>query len=131
MWEIKKPIYGDHIKVNRGLYSHHGIYASDDCVIHFAATDSNNELDPASAKIITTTLSDFLKGGVCEVRTYYDEELKKKRSAQDVINYALSNLGRGGYNLITNNCEHFANECLFGEKKSQQVESILRLFGGF
>ena len=37
MWEVKKPVYGDQIRVNRGLYAHHGIYASDDCVIHFAA----------------------------------------------------------------------------------------------
>ena len=33
-------------------------------------------------------------------------------------------LGRGGYNIISNNCEHFANECLFGTKESEQVNEI-------
>lgn len=130
MWEVKKPVYGDQIRVNRGLYAHHGIYASDDCVIHFAAKDANNELDPSKAKIITTSLADFLKGGVCEVRCYTKEELAKKRSPQDIVNYAMSCLGRGGYNLVTNNCEHFSNECAFGEKISDQVSNILKLFGG-
>lgn len=130
MWEEKKPVFGDQIRVNRGLYAHHGIYASDDCVIHFAAKDQNNELDPTKAKIITTSLADFLKGGVCEVRCYTKEELAKKRSPKDIVNYAMSCLGRGGYNLVTNNCEHFSNECAFGEKTSDQVSNILRLFGG-
>ena len=100
MWEIKKPIFGDHIRVKRALYSHHGIYASED-------------------------LKTFLNGGVLEVRSFNQEELRLKRHPQDIINYAFSRVGEGGYNLISNNCEHFANDCLFGKKKSSQVDSVL------
>ena len=125
MWEVKKPIFGDHIKVNRGLYSHHGIYVSDDYVIHFAPPMNLGVIDAASAKIIITNLKDFLNGGLLEVRIFSFDELKQKRNPQDVVNYAFSKVGEGGYNIISNNCEHFANECLFGKKKSNQVDSVL------
>ena len=71
------------------------------------------------------TLQDFLKNATyLEVRTFQEEELLKKRSPSDVVNYAFMQLGRGGYNIISNNCEHFANECLFGTKESEQVNEI-------
>ena len=39
-----------------------------------------------------------------------------------------------GYDVVNNNCEHFSNECAFGEHKSFQVESVMgllfNLFGG-
>ena len=37
----------------------------------------------------------------------------------------------GTYNLISNNCEHFANECVFGQAVSEQVEDVFsKIFGG-
>ena len=33
-------------------------------------------------------------------------------------------LAKKAYNIISNNCEHFANECLFGTKESEQVNEI-------
>ena len=125
MWEVKNPVFGDHIRVNRGLYSHHVIYANDDCVIHFAPPNNTGEIDPANALVVMTNLADFLNGGLLEVRTFSLEETKQKRSPQDIINYAFSRVGEGGYNIISNNCEHFANDCLFGKKKSNQVDSVL------
>ena len=131
MWEIKNPVFGDHIRVNRGLYSHHGIYANDDCVIHFAPPSNTGAIDASTAEVVMTDLASFLNGGLLEVRVFDIEELKTKRNPQDIINYAFSRIGDKGYNLISNNCEHFANECLFGVKKSNQVDSILSfLFGG-
>ena len=79
-WETKKPIYGDHIRVNRGFYAHHGIYAADDCVIHFASLNQLNRLDPASARIIVTSLEDFLQGGCLEVACYNSVEQEKRRT---------------------------------------------------
>lgn len=133
MWAVKKPVFGDHIRVNRGLYYHHGIYASDDCVIHFASIDSTDRIDPAKAKIITTNLTKFLCGGILEVKEFDLNEIGQKRSPSEIINYALMRVGEGvnTYNLISNNCEHFANECVFGKKQSQQVDDVLKvLFGG-
>ena len=131
MWVVKKPVYGDHIRVNRGIYSHHGIYASDDCVIHFASLIEGHETDPETAEVCVSDLKTFLKGDTLEVREYSESELETKRTPEEIVNYAFSMLGTKGYNLVTNNCEHFANECVFGFKKSEQVDNILGLFSSF
>ena len=50
-WECRRPVKGDHIRVKRcgGLYAHHGIYVSDEEVIHFTGTDDDRVLDWSSA----------------------------------------------------------------------------------
>lgn len=131
MWEVKKPSYGDHIKVTRTLYSHHGIYLDDSHVIHFASNDPHHELDPDYAVVCFTTLPDFLRGGTCLVRTYTAEQSAIKRPPNEVVNYAITKLGTKGYNLVTYNCEHFANECIFGEASSAQVDSVLNFLKRF
>ena len=133
MWIKKSPVFGDHIRVCRGYYYHHGIYASNDCIIHFASSNQTDRINPAEAKIITTNLDNFLMGGELEVRIFTNEEITAKRTPSEIINYALLQVGTGlgSYNLINNNCEHFANECVFGKKVSEQVNDVFSmLFGG-
>ena len=130
MMKIKEPHYGDQIKVNRGFYSHHGIFASKDSVYHFAPPGKTDTLDPSSARIIETSLDEFLKGGQLEVRTYTEEELKRKRKPEEIIACAKRHLGEGGYDIVSNNCEHFSNLCAFGTKESNQVEAVLSMFFG-
>lgn len=131
MWEKIEPKYGDQIRVNRGFYSHHGIYASKKCVIHFAPPGKTDTIDPSAARIIKTSLEDFLNGGVVEVRTYTEEELQIKKQPKEIVKCALSHLGEAGYNIVTNNCEHFSNLCAFGTKQSNQVDAVFSLlFGG-
>lgn len=133
MWNSQTPNFGDHIRVNRGFYYHHGIFAANNCVIHFASEEDSSVIDPLKAKIIVTSLEKFLNGGAVEVRLYSTEEQNKKRSPSDIVNYALMRVGEGlnTYNLISNNCEHFANECVFDKKESKQVEDVFSmLFGG-
>ncbi len=131
MWNKTMPKYGDQIRVNRGLYYHHGIYEDDNHIYQYAAP-AGSEVDPKNALIITTNLETFLKGGEVEVREYTDEELNEKRSPDEIVEYAKSKLGSGlgEYNLISNNCEHFSNDCAFGFKRSNQVDDILNLLGG-
>ena len=132
MWEKKSPSYGDQIRVNRGLYFHHGIYVSDDEVIQYASP-KGSEVSPDTALIIKTNLSTFLKDGEVEVRVYSDSEKKEVRSKDEIVKFARSMLGTGlgEYDIINNNCEHFSNYCAFGIKKSNQVEDIFKiLFGG-
>ena len=125
MYRFDITLYrGAQIRVNRGMYYHHGIYIGDNTVIHFASNTPGYETDPNFAEVCETTLEGFLKGGALEVREYSNEELKDKRDNQAIIDYAKSAIGRKGYNLITNNCEHFSNECAFGKAYSSQVDSI-------
>ncbi len=45
---------------------------------------------------------------------------------EGIVNYARACLGDGGYNLVFNNCEHFANVCTLGRFRSYQVENFVR-----
>ncbi|MBQ9448323.1 MAG: lecithin retinol acyltransferase family protein [Acholeplasmatales bacterium] len=130
MWVNKKPEYGDQIRVNRGFYYHHGIYESDDAVYHFASP-MGSEISPETAVVHKTTLENFLKGSPVEVREYTNEELLNKRKPEEIIDYAKAHIGEKGYNLVSNNCEHFSNRCAFGKSDSDQVKNVLNfLFGG-
>jgi len=131
MWINKKPSFGDQIRVNRGLYCHHGIYEDDSHVYQYASP-KGSEISPNTALIICTTLDEFLKGGEVEVREYTNDELKKKNSNEEIIRKAKSLLGSGlgEYNIVSNNCEHFSNYCVFNEKISNQVEDVLSILFG-
>lgn len=126
MWVKKKPEYGDQIRVCRGLYYHHGIYAFDDMVYQFAVPGENRDIDPKLARVSTTTLEGFLRGGELEVREYTEEEKKKKRTPLEIVQYAKDHLGEAGYDLITNNCEHFSNRCVFEEEQRTQVDDVIQ-----
>ena len=43
---------------------------------------------------------------------------------------ALSRLGENKYNLIFNNCEHFAIWCKTGISESYQVEKVVGMVAG-
>ena len=129
LWVCKCPSYGDHIRVNRGLYYHHGIYKSDYEVYSFQSP-IGAETSAETAVVLKITLLDFLKEGYLEVREYSEAELKTKRTAEEICAYAEEHLGEGGYNLISNNCEHFANRCVFGVSSSNQVDNVKNILRG-
>ena len=130
-WVTKKPRYGDHIRVSRGYYYHHGIYFWPWRVIHFSAYNQDGEEGETNAQracIIKTTFKDFHRGDRVEVRVFSDEELKVKNSKWKIARIAKGELGKrkGTYNLIKNNCEHFVNEVIFGVKYSEQTAHPIR-----
>ncbi len=129
IWTHKPPKRGDHIRVKRmsGLYYHHGIFVSDGEVIHFTGDDDDSVLDWSKAHVIKTDLQQFLRGGDVEVKEYSDTELADLYPVEGIVSYARTCLGDDGYNLIFNNCEHFANACTLGKYRSRQVENF---FGG-
>lgn len=126
IWVQKTPQKGDHIRVQRmnGVYAHHGIYVSDEEVIHFTGKDDDSILDWSKPEVIQTDLAYFLKGGILEVKEYTDEEFADLYSPEQIVTYARACLGDKGYNLIFNNCEHFANVCTLGRFRSHQVEKV-------
>lgn len=125
-WRYDLPKRGDHIRVQRsGIYSHHGIYVSEDEVIHFTGTDDDSILDWSKCEVIRTDLARFLRGGAAEVKIYSDDELDDLYPTEHIVDYARSCLGDKGYNLAFNNCEHFANVCTLGRFRSRQVERVL------
>ena len=69
----------------------------------------------------------FLNGEFLEVGVLDKKELKNKRSAQEIEKTALARLGEGGYNILYNNCEHFALWCKTGISESHQIVNFLNL----
>ncbi len=68
IWNYTQSKKGDHIRVSRGIYNHHGVYISDEEVIHFTGVDNDNILDWSKNEVIKTNLDEFLRGGELEVK---------------------------------------------------------------
>ncbi len=104
---------GEHLRVNRGTYYHHGIYVGDGYVIHF----SGELLNKLNATILKTTITEFTNNDTLEIVIH-----KNCMPVSWTIETAHSCLGQQNYNLIFNNCEHFASYCKTGDKSSLQVK---------
>lgn len=122
-WKMIDPVLGDHIRVLINGYYHHGIYIGNDEVVQFGHPFDMYQ-DHSLIKVIKSPIEDFLRGGFLEVRQYTKKELKTKHKNAFIVEVALSKIGEGDYNLLYNNCEHFANYCVFGKKESKQVDDI-------
>ncbi|MBR1418067.1 MAG: lecithin retinol acyltransferase family protein [Synergistaceae bacterium] len=152
----KQAQHGDVIKVNRGAYDHYGVYAlnndNEPSVIHYTGATGPADFN---GMVRETSLEEFLNGAksftVCSFPDNDEininnklnnnsplslvwQEVKKSLhkdyhlySGSETVARARSQLGRTGYNLICNNCEHFAVWCKTGVKESSQVNKIIDL----
>jgi hypothetical protein len=113
---------GDHIYVRRGglVYSHHGIFAGERSVIHFKGEDKEKR-DPF---VVLSDIESFLNGGKLRRRIY-----KERLPHSETLRMARELLSTKGYNLASNNCEHFATFCATGKGKSKQVRRTIASFG--
>lgn len=124
-WKLINPHPGAHIRTKVQDLYHHAIFIGNDEVVQFGLPFDMFQ-NPEDVRIIKSPIEDFLVGFL-EVRVYSKKELKKKRPDEEIIEYALSKIGEGDYNIIKNNCEHFCNECVFGEKISTQVDDLAKM----
>ena len=122
-WTGKKPTRGCAVRVKVSFYHHYGIYVDDDHVIAFGYPD-NTGVHPDEIAVVSTPIDAFLAGGMLEVGVPTMQESMKNRSAKRVVEYAEAAIGRKGYNILHNNCEHFMNECLTGEHESDFLNSV-------
>lgn len=122
-WTVEAPKYGDLVRTKVRFYHHYGIFVSPEQVIQFGLPD--DPMRPAeNVRVITTDVYTFLMGGELEVGKPDREEHKKMRSPKQIVEAAQARLGEGGYDILHNNCEHFMNECAFGEHKSAFVQDV-------
>jgi len=108
---------GDHIKVSRGLYWHHGIDLGDGTVAH----SSGEPFRERDAVVKQSSLEDFCRG--CDPTPVHPPDAY---GDEVVVRRALSKLGCRDYHLLLNNCEHFATWCKTGRRRSRQVEGAAR-----
>ena len=135
------PNIGDHVFVDRSvfgikLYEHHGIYVGDDMVVHYNGLARGIVLEKSCfeeilsnvvpldkrnvAKVEMTSLEEFASGDTWQIKKHANAPF----SGTDIALCAKSRVGEQKYNLLINNCEHFCNECVFGEHISQQVQNV-------
>lgn len=110
----------------KGTYLHYGVYIGNGHVIHYRTEDYNDNTW-SHAKIIETSLKEFAHGS-----PVYREPEHKGANWFDfsTVRAAKKMLGTGlgEYDLIHNNCEHFANYCMYGKKVSRQINRIFNKF---
>ena len=123
-WQLTEPHEGDMIRVKLGAIYHYGVYVSDGEVIEFGPPPIR-VCAPEDIKVMAAPIDDFLAGGFLEVAEFDKKEKKKNRKPADVVRYARSKLGQGGYDILKNNCEHFAYECVSGVAVSTQTKGLV------
>ena len=124
---------GDHIAWHQSLgYWHHAIIV-------------NMEQHSTASKLLVIEYSGPVKagppkfiGGVivehwinlnCITEELYRIEYKNSNPPDVVVTKARTRLGEAKYNLLTNNCEHFARWCKTNHHRSTQVESFAETLG--
>jgi len=107
---------GDHIRVYRFGYWHHGVDVGGGRVIHFAG-EPHRKLD---ARVCETTRRAFANGGRIEV-----VRRAGKAEAAAIAARARKALGQGGYHLLHNNCEHFSTKITTRRARSRQAEAAV------
>lgn len=122
-WIIAEPKAGDIIRVKVSFYYHYGIYLGDGKVVQFGLPD-NTGLNPDEIAVMVSDTDVFLNGKMLETASLSIKERLKRRSPEDTIKIALARVGETGYNILHNNCEHFVNDCVFGEKSSVFLKEV-------
>jgi len=103
----------DHLQVPRqhGLFNHHGIDLGDGTVAHYLE----------GRQILRSPVEEFSRGEPVSVVTYTEP----CSPVGVTLRRAMGRLGEQNYNLLFNNCEHFAHWCKTGRHRSAQVEGWL------
>lgn len=134
------------------IYEHYAVYIGDGQVVHYSG--SGNDFK-GKIVVKKDSLQKFLKSDKYYFVLYFDKSnlsphkiqsrtsfnmsdvdygsrirLKlskdfKLYSPEETVSRALSRLGEDKYNLVLNNCEHFAIWCKTGVSESLQVDRVI------
>jgi cell wall-associated NlpC family hydrolase len=117
--DMQDPLpIGAHLTTPRGVFSHHGIYAGNGRVIHYAGLSRR-----AGNRVVEeVSLSRFTRGFGLRVKS----QPESAYTGEERVARARARLGERRYRLWSNNCEHFCEWCLSGVSRSRQVETWKR-----
>jgi Lecithin retinol acyltransferase len=113
---------GDHLISARRFTSHHGIYAGNGQIIHYAGLASGLQAGPVKV----SPLIEFLADHPYKVREYKTRTYSREES----VERARARIGEDLYHPVFNNCEHFVTWCITGKPRSTQVDWLFGLTGG-
>lgn len=112
-----------YIENNGVILKHHFISIEQDWVIHFS--EGRNHADTRLRledyyEVINRTIFD-----VDEVKCKKHDSLTDLLTSRNRALFEWASMNDfNGYNILTNNCEHFANYCRIGKRKSNQVITV-------
>lgn len=128
-WQMIAPQSGDMIRVKAGNIYHYGIYVSDEEVIQFGlAPNARPTVKDCDVEVCVSDVDVFLHGGFLETAVLDKKENKNRIPREITVQKARARIGEKGYNILYNNCEHFAYECVTGEKKCTQTDDLRTMF---
>lgn len=108
---------GNHIKVSRGLYDHHGIYMGIRNGVHVVAELAK----PGEGGVVRlVTWATFGRGSEVQIVDH-----PNGLPLQAVVDNVIRTPRWRKYDLLDWNCEHFATWCSTHEARSQQVEGAV------
>uniref|UniRef100_A0A8C5R401 LRAT domain-containing protein n=1 Tax=Leptobrachium leishanense TaxID=445787 RepID=A0A8C5R401_9ANUR len=114
-----EPDFGDLLEFPRDAYCHWGVYVGNGKVVHLTA----DAPDQGSVKKQLVTV-------VAEERPYRVNNKYDKRCAprkpKEIVEAAENEVGDlKKYNVVGNNCEHFATMMRYGKAFSDQVTGVV------
>ncbi len=109
---------GTHLTSQRRAYVHHGIYAGEGRVIHYAGFDRAFRRGPVEE----TSVELFARGRGVQALPGSAAQF----GGAEAVARARARLGENRYRVLSNNCEHFVHWCLSGTPRSTQVERLTR-----
>jgi len=119
VYSVSELTAGDHVKWKRiPGYDHHAIVETVANGRVHVIEYSGNPTDKTNAQIKQTVVDDITQ----MYKYIYD----RCYDAVTVLRRARQRLGEKGYNVFTNNCEHFASWCKTGYEKCSQLSSFAR-----
>ena len=126
--DIIDLIEGDHIKFDKGIYSHHAVVVDVDVdensykVIHFTG-----EKISGTPVEIKEEIRKFEAGEIIRIRYRYGRLARRitVQRAYYLLRRQETSTRAINFNILVNNCEHFATWCITGEATSTQVNKAL------
>lgn len=129
---------GDLIEFPRGPYSHWAVYIGNEEVVHLSGDDNDGINGQVDASHFFTISGQRFGKAIVKVENFWNvvdgtkakinntkDKKYKPLPKSEIIKNALERIGRVGYNVLFENCEHFASLCRYGESKSEQVDTFL------
>ncbi|XP_037635700.1 phospholipase A and acyltransferase 3-like isoform X3 [Sebastes umbrosus] len=125
----EKPKPGDLIEIFRGPYEHWAVYVGDGFIVHLtsrpdvlgASANSLRSVTTKKAMVKKEKLRDVVGNNKWKISNRLDEKYDP-RSVQDIVREAYAKVGKElHYDVLMENCEHFANELRYGKAESRQA----------
>jgi hypothetical protein len=116
---------GDRLEVEHRIvgstvtYLHHGIDVGDGTVVHARPHDFRNPF--GGGRVERTSRAEFARSAPVRLRT----DPPAAYTPDDIVARALAHVGREGYDIVIDNCEHFTTWCATGRRASRQVDIVL------